>query len=222
MQVTERPSPFLDPRSAEPPSKAPKPVRSGIGNSNRSADRPAQGLKPFTPPPPLVSNLTKQEIDPAPLAPPAITESALKLGESSAFMETIGNGATATYELPSEKGFHRMIHKLAGIHRRSAVTEGKGFVPPRPSHEIQFVLPPGAVPILAQRKKVDLKADIDASGRVTRVELLSPLDEELATLAGYAARHWSFSPAQLNEEAVPSEIILHFDFDASPAPAKRR
>jgi hypothetical protein len=152
-------------------------------------------------------------------AAPAVGAPAIKLGESPAFTGTAGSSATATYEFHNPKGIHRIFHKLAGIGRQSAVTGGKDFVPPKPVHEIQFVLPPGGVPILAQRKKLDLKASVDASGRVTRVELLSPRDEELATLAGYAASHWSFSPAQLDKEAVPSEIILHFDF--SSASAKR-
>jgi Gram-negative bacterial TonB protein C-terminal len=65
---------------------------------------------------------------------------------------------------------------------------------------------------------MDLKASIDASGHVTRVELLSPRDEELVTLAAYAANHWSFTPARLDEQPVPGEVILHFHFDSNPAP----
>jgi Gram-negative bacterial TonB protein C-terminal len=95
---------------------------------------------------------------------------------------------------------------------------GKEFVPPRPTHELQFVLPPGGVPALAHKKQMDLKASIDASGHVTRVELLSPRDEELVTLAAYAANHWSFTPARLDEQPVPGEVILHFHFDSNPAP----
>jgi hypothetical protein len=221
MQVTGRPSPFFDLRSAEPSPKAPTPVRNGIGSAQRSVDGPAPGVRSFTPPPPLVSKLARQEVDAELPAPPAVDAPAIKLGESPAFPGTVGSSATATYELPNPKGIHRLIHKLAGIGRQSAITGGKDFVPPRPIHEIQFVLPPGGIPILAQRKKMDLKASVDASGRITRVELLSPRDEELATLAGYAANHWSFSPAQLDEQAVPSEVILHFDFNGGSVPAKR-
>ena len=146
----------------------------------------------------------------------------LKLEESPAFTETILRSATATYEVPNQKGIRRIIHKLAGIRKGSAVTGGKDFVPPKPLREIQFVLQPGASPILARRKEMDLKATVDASGRVTRVELLSPRDADLATLAGYAATHWSFSPAQLDEQAVPSEVILHFDFHRHAVPATRQ
>ncbi len=219
MQATERPSPFLDPQSAEPPPKAPAPVRNGI--AQRSTDGRAPGVRRFTPPPPLVSNVARQELDAALPAPPAVGAPAIKLGESPVFTATAGSTATATYELPNPKGIHRIFHKLAGIGRQSAVIGGKDFVPPKAIHEIQFVLPPGGIPILTQRKKMDLKASVDASGRVTRVELLSPKDEGLATFAGYAASHWSFSPAKLDEQAVPSEVILHFDFNGGPVPAKR-
>ena len=62
---------------------------------------------------------------------------------------------------------------------------------------------------------MDLKATVDASGRVTRVELLSPKDEELVRLAAYAAGTWSFVPAKVNDRAVPSEVILHFTFSGN-------
>jgi hypothetical protein len=221
MQAAERPSPFHNPPPAEPPPKAPAPAGDGIANAHRSADKTARSVKSFTPPPALTSNLRRQESDAALPPPPAIGAPVLKLGESPAFAETIGSTATATYEVSNPKGIHRIIQKLTGIRKGSAVLGGKDFVPPKPIHEIQFVLPPGASPILAERKKMDLKASVDASGRVTRVELLSPRDEELATLAGYAASHWSFSPAQLDQQAVPSEVILHFEFHGGPVPAQR-
>ena len=216
MQVAERPSPFHDPPSAEPPPKAPAPVRNRIGN----ADRSVHGVKAFTLPPPLISKLARHEVDAALPLSPAIDAPVFRLGGSPAFTETVGDSATATCEVSKPKGIHRIIHKLAGIRKGAAVTGGQDFVPPRPVHEIRFVLPSGAIPILAQGKKMDLKANVDASGRVTRVELLSPRDEELATLVGYAASRWSFSPAQLDEQAVPSEVVLHFDFHGGPVPSK--
>ncbi len=172
MQATERPSPFLDPRSAEPPPKAPAPVRNGI--AQRSTDGRAPGVRRFTPAPPWFRMWRGRSWMLRLPAPPAVGAPAIKLGESPVFTATAGSTATATYELPNPKGIHRIFHKLAGIGRQSPVTGGKNFVPPRPVHEIQFVLPPGGIPILAQRKKMDLKASVDASGRITRVELLSP------------------------------------------------
>jgi len=66
-----------------------------------------------------------------------------------------------------------------------------------------------------QKKQMDLKASVDASGRVTRVELLSPRDEYLANLASYNAAAWRFAPAKLNDQPVSSDIILHFRFDSN-------
>jgi len=68
-----------------------------------------------------------------------------------------------------------------------------------------------------QKKRMDLKASVDASGRVTSVELLSPLDEELVKLAAYAANEWRFAPAALNNQPVSGKIILHFSFDTKSA-----
>jgi hypothetical protein len=62
---------------------------------------------------------------------------------------------------------------------------------------------------------MDLKATVNESGRVTRVELLAPKDEELVRLASYAAGAWPFVPAKLNDKAVPSEVILHFTFSGN-------
>ena len=64
-----------------------------------------------------------------------------------------------------------------------------------------------------QQRRMDLKATINAEGAVTRVELLAPKDQELVNLASYAASEWRFIPARHNETAVPSEVILHFNFE---------
>lgn len=90
----------------------------------------------------------------------------------------------------------------------------KGFVAARPAREITLVLPAEARAILTQNR-MDLKASVDESGRVTRVQLLAPKDEELVRLASYAASDWPFVPAKLNDKAVPSEVILHFNFGSN-------
>ena len=112
-QVTERPSPFFDLRSAEPPPKAPTPVPNGIGNAHQSVDRPTHGVKPFIPPPPLVSNLARREMDAALPVPPVFDAPAIKLAESRAFTGTVGSTATATYEMPNPKR-HPPYHSQAG------------------------------------------------------------------------------------------------------------
>ena len=98
--------------------------------------------------------------------------------------------------------------------RRSSDTNDD-FVPPKPLRDITFTLPPGASPRLMQKKQMDLKASVDETGRVTRVELLAIPDEELVKLASYAASDWHFQPARLNAKPVLSEVILHFKFNGN-------
>ncbi len=213
LPVSERPSPFTTPQLPEQPGPQAAAKNSPV---KRAAAKPGHRAKLFTPPATLVPNLTARKADAALPAPPAIGTAAPNV--DLPFAGTIGNTATATWESPSPKGVRRIINKLPGLRRHSVVAGGKEFVPPRPIHEVQFVLPPGGIPALARTKQMDLKASIDASGHVTRVELLSPRDEELVTLAAYAANHWSFAPARLDEQPVPGEVILHFHFDSNPAP----
>lgn len=105
-----------------------------------------------------------------------------------------------------------MLARVPGLRRIHQTPDSTdGYVAPRPAREISLVLPPEAGAALA-RGTMDLKASVDESGRVTRVELLSPKDEELVRLASYAAGAWPFLPARINDKAVPGEVILHFTF----------
>lgn len=125
--------------------------------------------------------------------------------------------ATATYEPVRPSRLQRAIRKLPGlrrIHRSSDVEEG--FVPPRPLRENTLLLPPGSAQAALDGRQIDLKADLDESGRVTRVELLAPKNEEIVTLASYAAADWRFVPAEVSDTAVPSQIIIHFHFHVDP------
>ena len=108
-----------------------------------------------------------------------------------------------------------MLGTVPGIRRIHRNPENaEGYVVSRPARAITLVLPPEASAALT-RGTMDLKATVDASGRVTRVELLSPKDEELVRLAAYAASAWPFVPAKVNNRAVPSEVILHFTFSGN-------
>ena len=116
--------------------------------------------------------------------------------------------ATATYE-PAKAGRMRgLVRKIPGIHGSSA----KDFVPARPLQEITFMLPLGSSPGVVATRRMDLKATVDPTGAVTRVELISPREEQLVEMASYAASQWKFSPAQANAKPVASEVILHFNF----------
>ena len=108
-----------------------------------------------------------------------------------------------------------MLGRVPGLRRiHQNPDSAEGYVAPRPAREISLVLPPEARGALT-RGTMDLKATVNESGRVTRVQLLSPKDEELVRLAAYAASAWPFVPAKVNDRAVPSEVILHFTFSSN-------
>jgi hypothetical protein len=104
------------------------------------------------------------------------------------------------------------LGRIPGLKRiRQNSETAEGYVAPRPAHEINLVLPPKAKAAL-RGSTMDLRAFLDQSGRVTRVQLLSPKNEELVDVAANAAGNWPFIPAKLNDMAIPSEVILHFTF----------
>jgi hypothetical protein len=178
------------------------------------ASNPPGARKPFVMPLPLAPNTRDRALIPTPPAPPAIEPSAPEARPLLPFDETTCCAATASYEPAKPNRVKRLIHEVPGLRKLSpSVADGKGFVPPRPLHDIQISLPPDTSTVLMQERRMDLKASVDASGRVTRVELLFPRGKYLATLAAYNATRWRFVPAELNDHPVSSEIILHFRFD---------
>lgn len=140
------------------------------------------------------------------LPPPARPESTVVLDKGLCCV------ARATYEPVRPHGLRRMIGKVPGL-RRLQSEDDDSFSPPHPVRDITFVLPPGGNPVILQKKHIQLKANVDESGAVTRVELVTPKDDELLTMAADAASAWKFVPARLNDKTVPSQIIVHFYFD---------
>jgi hypothetical protein len=202
-----RPSPFEQPQVPAAniaPSATPQPPK-----------RPAPSkhvVKPFAPPAPLAVNSRTRSTSPALPSAPSITPATPAVGQFPKLPERTCCSATATYEPVKRNGLNRLIHGMPGF-RRSDSSGGKGFVPPHALRDIQINVPPDASAPLVRKMRMDVKATVDESGRVTRIELLSPKDEGLATLAGYGANQWKFAPAKLNDQPVASEIILHFRFD---------
>jgi TonB family protein len=63
----------------------------------------------------------------------------------------------------------------------------------------------------AAARPVDVKVFIDASGNVSRAQVLTK-GGDLADVALTAARQWQFTPARKHDKPVASEIVLHFHF----------
>jgi hypothetical protein len=215
---TSRPSPFADhskPAFQQPVlSRSPsiRPAPSVAATSSRpkleaksQADR--QAPKPFIP---LVADTSGTPVPaPMPPAPPAITRYSAPALFPGPKICCVGK---ATVEPARPARLKRLLGRIPGLRRIHQNPENaEGYVPPQPVREISLVLPPEARASLTG-STMDLKASVDQSGRVTRVELLSPKDEELIRVAADAASGWPFVPAKVNDIAMPSEVILHFTF----------
>jgi TonB family protein len=220
--VYSRPSPFSigpeaelqQPALSQPAPIAPAPFAAAPSRA-KAALRPEEDRKPLKKfIPTTVADISHDRIAvlPGPPALPVITQNpapSVILGHKTCCV------GTATFEAARPALVRRVLGKVPGlrrIHQSPANTDG--YVAPRPAREINLVLPPEARAALT-RGTMDLKATVNESGHVTRVQLLSPKDEELVRLAAYAAGNWPFVPAKINDEAVPSEVILHFTFNGN-------
>jgi hypothetical protein len=82
---------------------------------------------------------------------------------------------------------------------------------------IQQTVPPPLTPaqrsFISRTVLVDIKVFIDASGKVRKTEPLTHANPVLLTAAQSAASLWTFHPARIAGQSVPSEMILRFKFD---------
>ena len=124
--------------------------------------------------------------------------------------------ATITYEPVRPPALQRVLQKFPGLRRLQRFEEGDGkeFVPPKPRHELAFLLPAGTGGEAAFHKPVNLKISLDESGKVTRVEPLSK--GPMAGVAAHAALAWQFTPARWQDKPVASEVMVHLQFGGDP------
>jgi hypothetical protein len=223
----ERPSPFLvrndadrqavvpstppaaevvapQPAVAPPPAVAPAPA---LDRDTRNAKKTVarKPLKPFAL---QTADISHDRVPQLP-GPPALPTLTPNTSVPAPFRDKPVVG-TATLQSAKPGGLKRVLGALR-IHQKPEGQEG--FTAAKPARDITLVLPPETRSILRQGS-MDLKATVDETGHVTRVQLLAPKDEELIRLAAYAAGSWPFAPARLNDKPVPSEVLLHFDFGA--------
>ncbi|HWB96338.1 MAG TPA: energy transducer TonB [Bryobacteraceae bacterium] len=207
-----RPSAF--PEAAPPaPAPEPEPAAPPVRAAVPAAKQPATPRQ-FVPPPDTEVPSTVASLEHIP-APPAVQQRAVN-APAPITTRRLSYTSTAICEPIKPSRLRRVIGKVPGLRRlqRSPETD-EDFVPAKAVAPITFTLPSDASPRLMQKKQMDLKAAVDETGRVTRVELLAIPDEELVTLASYAASQWRFQPAKLSDKPIPSEVILHFRFDGN-------
>jgi TonB family protein len=179
----------------------------------KAAAKPAEERKAPRPFVPSSTSTSRDRVAAFPAPPPVSTTAHAPAASLPAAKTCCYGTATAVPARPAR--LQRILQRVPGIRRiRQTPDTAEGYVAPRPAHEISMVLPPETRKMLVEGT-MDLKASVNEAGRVTRVQLLSPKDEELVRLAAYAASTWPFVPAKVNDKAVASEVILHFSFNVN-------
>ena len=217
-EITSAPLPSAD-QTGEP--SRPQHLRETAGMRRPPATSPpskslaaADVKKPFQPPAPgpKSGSSGRSIIDalaPPPILAPAPMDAAANLPTGKLY-----DTATITYEPVRPPALQRVFQKLPGLRRLQRGEEGKEFVPPKPLHELAFLVPAGTGREAAIRKPVNLKLILDESGKVTRVEQLS--NGEMTGLAAHAALTWQFTPALWKDKPVASEVMVHLRFGGEP------
>ncbi len=92
------------------------------------------------------------------------------------------------------------------------------FQPARPNSALRPRVPQEMAASLWHELPVDVKVSIDRNGVVRNTEVLSGGHTSFSSLAADNAFWTAWQPARLGEQAVPSEMILHYRFrPTSPA-----
>jgi hypothetical protein len=89
------------------------------------------------------------------------------------------------------------------------------YLPPRAVREVQPVVPKAVRNLIAAPIEVGVRVSISDTGVVTKAELLPGgqlVSSSLTTAAQRAAMRWRFAPAIRGTQAVPSEMILKFQY----------
>ena len=179
--ILSRPSPFpggaeselLQPALARPAPIAPAPSAAAQSIRAKPSLRPTEDrklLKTFVP---TVADISRDRIAPLP-GPPALPVIPQNPAPGLILAQKTCCVGTATFEPARPALLKRVLGKVPGLRRiHQNPANADGYLPPRPARPISMVLPPETGAALTQGT-MDLKATVNESGRVTRVELLSP------------------------------------------------
>ena len=94
------------------------------------------------------------------------------------------------------------------------------LVAARPIHESLPSLPPAIRNTVTSEVEVQIKIQVDDSGRVVRVAPVGsagPASGALVRVSEEAARQWRFAPAMRGNQPVASEVVLTFRYTPKPA-----
>jgi periplasmic protein TonB len=87
------------------------------------------------------------------------------------------------------------------------------YIPPRPVRQVKPSTPSNVRQLISEDVQINVKVEIDATGRVVRAEPVSKEKQDFLTaLAVEAARQWRFSPARQGSQNVSSSAVVGFQF----------
>jgi outer membrane biosynthesis protein TonB len=93
------------------------------------------------------------------------------------------------------------------------------ITPAKSIREARPAVPANLSNMIASEVQVDVRVEIDATGRVTQARPLAsigPVSAFLVASARAAARLWLFEPARRGSQNVPSEMVLKFRYTPMP------
>jgi hypothetical protein len=120
--------------------------------------------------------------------------------------------STVSVETVPESQPARFVDRIPLLGRRGRNRE---FVGPKAVHKAIPDVPIELSRGLKEKEPVDVRVYVDERGTVKYAELLSDaigLNRDLASLAVFNARRWEFTPARLEGQTVPGQVILRYRF----------
>jgi periplasmic protein TonB len=94
----------------------------------------------------------------------------------------------------------------------SAPVTRSDYVPARPVRQVKPATPSNVRKLISEDVQINVRVEIDATGRVVRAEPVSTKQDYLTSLALEAARQWRFSPARQGTRNVSSSAVVGFQF----------
>ncbi|MGH9631237.1 MAG: energy transducer TonB, partial [Bryobacteraceae bacterium] len=197
--------------TATPQAVLPPPAESGNPRSSGTA----RVVPPKLGKPPL--------INPTTISPTQDVSSPALRQDLTARTPVLAPVTEVTIEPVKESGIRRTLAKVPGLGmlKRQRYRDGEQFEPAKPVHRTIPFVPSEIRNSITGEVPIDLKLDIDKSGKVTGTQLLNQkADRRLLAVAAESLTDWTFEPARLNGSPVSSQVIVHFKF-SHPAEARR-